>query len=157
MSARENAELARYHVEELWNKHNFDVVDEIYTDDFVIRSLWPNPLLPGGQAGRAGAKAAAKAWVAVFPDMQFSFEHVVADDDGKVVTVHNCTGTDTAGVLGRPATNKHVRATGILVHQMRGGKISNLWTMFDLWACMIQLGHIPAGPPPGAGRPPSGG
>ena len=156
MSAKENAELARYHVEELWNKHNFDVVDEIYTDDFVIRSMWPNPLLPGGQGDRAGAKEAAMRWVDVFPDMHFGWQHVVADEEGKVVTVHNCTGTDTAGVLMRPPTGKKVDVTGILVHQMRDGKISNLWTMFDLWACMIQLGHIPMGPPPQAGGPPQG-
>jgi steroid delta-isomerase-like uncharacterized protein len=156
MSANDNMELARYHVEELWNKHNFDVVDEIYTDDFVIRSLWLNPLLPGGQGDRAGAKTAAQAWAATFPDMKFTFEHVVADDEGKVVTVHTCSGTDTVGVLGRPPTGKHASITGILIHQMRDGKISNLWTMFDLWAVMVQLGHIPMGPPPGAGGPPPG-
>ena len=78
------------------------------------------------------------------PDMHFSIDHVVSDPgNNKVVTIHTCTGTDTGmGIMSRAPTGKSVSITGILVHEMRDGKICKLWTMFDLWAGMTQVGHV---------------
>jgi steroid delta-isomerase-like uncharacterized protein len=153
MSKEQNIEIATRHVEELWNKQNYDVIDELYSEDFVIQSLWPNPLLPGGQGDREGARKAAAGWLGTFPDMHFTLDHVVADDE-KVITVSTCTATDTNGFLGAAPTGKPLEVTGILIHQIQDGKITRLWTMFDLFAGLLQTGKIPGPPPQGAGGPP---
>lgn len=142
MGRQENIELAKRHVEECWNQGKIEVIDEIYSEDFVLRSLWPNPNLPGGQGDREGAKLALQRWLGSFPDMHFSTDHIVADDE-KVITVHTCTATDSEGFMGRPPTNVNFAVNGILIHQMADGKITHIWTMFDMLGILQAVGVAP--------------
>lgn len=146
MSKEDNISLAQYHVDQLWNKGNIDVCDELYADEFVIESMWPNPLLPGGRGDKEGAKRAARRWLDVFPDMVVSFDDVVADET-KAVTVHTCTGTNQGSFMGRPVTGKPVNIRALFIHEIEDGKITHLWTSIDLLGILQQLGFAPTPPP----------
>jgi steroid delta-isomerase-like uncharacterized protein len=150
MGRDENIALVRRHIEEVWNQGKVEACDELYSDDFELRSLWPNPLLPGGKGDREGAKTALQRWLNAFPDMHFTIDHLIADDE-KAVTIHTCSGHQSGDFLGRPPTNLPIEVHGILTHQLAGGKITHLWTMFDLLGALQQLGFAPkpGGPPPG--------
>jgi steroid delta-isomerase-like uncharacterized protein len=154
MGVRENIELAKLHVEECWNKGNIDLIDEIYSQDFELRSLWPNPALPGRKGNRDGAKVALQRWLGSFPDMHFSMDHIVADEE-KVITVHTCTATDSGGFMGRAPSNANFAINGILIHQISDGKITRIWTMFDMLGLLQAIGVAPKPPeePPGEASP----
>ena len=81
--SEENKALVRRELEEVWNKHNLDAIDEIYAPDFVDHSA-----PPGMPNDRAGAKARVGAFLGAFPDFKTTIDILVAEiyGDFNIVT-----------------------------------------------------------------------
>ncbi|HEV8194651.1 MAG TPA: nuclear transport factor 2 family protein, partial [Ktedonobacterales bacterium] len=62
MSTEENKAAERRWYEEVWGKHNLDVVDELVAPDVVEH----NPLFPGQGEGREGYKQILQTAFAAF-------------------------------------------------------------------------------------------
>jgi predicted SnoaL-like aldol condensation-catalyzing enzyme len=75
----QNKDLIRKAVEEIWNKGNFDMLEEMVSDDFVIH--FPREELRGIENIKEFYTELRKA----FPDIRFTIVEQVADED-KVVT-----------------------------------------------------------------------
>ena len=133
-----NKALERREIEEVWNKHNPDAVDEIYAPDLVNHSA-----PPGMPNDRAGMKALVGMYLGAFPDLKVTIDFLVAEGD-KVVNRYTATGTHTGELMGIPATGKRIEMTGIAVVRVAGGKIAELWTESDTMGMMQQLGVVPA-------------
>jgi len=136
--SEENKALVRRELEEVWNKHNLDAIDEIYAPDFVDHSA-----PPGMPNDRAGAKARVGAFLGAFPDFKTTIDILVAEGD-LVVNRSTSTGTHTGELGGIPATGKRITVTSIAIVRVAGGKIAEVWFESDQMGLMQQLGVVPA-------------
>ena len=84
-----NKAVVRRFIEEVQNKKNMDVFDELNADDFVNLSA-----PPGMPTDREGGKMFLRAFVSAFPDSQVRIEDMIAEGD-RVATKKTFTGTHT--------------------------------------------------------------
>jgi steroid delta-isomerase-like uncharacterized protein len=141
--SEQNKMLVTRGIEEVWNRGNYDLVDEFVAGDFVGHSSM------GETHGPEEAKQFWMSLRAAFPDLAFSIEDQIAEGD-KVVTRWSSRATHTSDFRGIPATGKQGHITGITIHRIVNGKVVEGWTNLDELGLMQQLGVIPAPAPAGA-------
>jgi predicted SnoaL-like aldol condensation-catalyzing enzyme len=81
MSTEENKALARRVLEEMFNKGNLDLADEVFAPDYVDH----DPAMPEDIRGPEGFKEYVSIFRTAFPDLHLEIEDQVAEGD-KVVT-----------------------------------------------------------------------
>jgi predicted ester cyclase len=138
MSTEKNKAVVRRFAEEFKNKGNLDIVDELFTDDFVHH--FNDPRLP---KGREGTKLIGRAIFAAFPDVHATIEIMLAEGDW-VAERTTARATHNGEFNGIPATGKQVVWTENHIYRFANGKITEHWPELDLLGLMIQLGAIPA-------------
>src|SRR5215210_3079399 len=97
----QNKKLVRYAVEEVWNKGNYSIADEILSDDFVIHASNLDKEVHGTQGVRQFFTSLRTA----FPDIQFTIIDQVAEGN-KVVTHWITEGTHQGIYEGIAPTGK---------------------------------------------------
>jgi steroid delta-isomerase-like uncharacterized protein len=146
MLSETNKTVSRRLFEEVWNKGNLAVLNELIANDHV--NSGPGTL-PGLPTGPEGAKQFVMMYRNAFPDTHFTIDEQIAEAD-KVVTRWTAHGTHKGELLGIPATGKSSTVTGISVDRIVNGKIVESWGIFDQFGMMQQLGVIPM--PEAAGK-----
>ena len=136
MSANK-ATVERYY-QEAFNQGRMEVLDEIFAGDHVEHDPFP-----GQSQGIEGVRQRVGAIRGAF-NPQFTLESVLDAEDDKVVVRWTNRGIHRAEWFGVPPTGREVVVTGIDVHQLRDGKITEHWDEVDLLGLMMQLGAIPA-------------
>ena len=142
MSTEQNkAIVLRYH-EELFNKGNLSVADEVFDSNYLNTAL-DKIGLPRGPEG-------FKQYVSMirtgFPDFHVTVEDQVAEGDKEVHRV-TARGTHKGDFMDIAPTNKQVEMSAIAVDHISGGKVMETWAEVDMFGMMQQLGVIP---PPGS-------
>ena len=133
-----NKAVARRWVEEIWNKGDISVIDEIVAEDYVDRSP-----VPGRGTDREGLKAGVTEFRAAFPDVHISIDAMIAEGD-KVVMRLIVTGTHTGGdYMGIAPTGRQFKMSAIIISRLVNGKIVEQWENADLLGQLQQLGAIP--------------
>ena len=112
MSVEANKAVAQRYVEEPWNKGNLDVLDELCGSNFNIE----------GFGGVEGLKAAITSYRTSFPDLHFTVEEVIAEED-KVAYRWIARGTHQGAYEGIAPTGKPITATGITILRIVDGKV----------------------------------
>ena len=87
-----NRSVVSRFIEEFKNSANIDIVDELFTPEFVHHL--PDPRLP---PGREGLKLIGQSIVAGFPDVQVTVEDLLSDGD-KVIERGHCQGDAHRGI-----------------------------------------------------------
>jgi steroid delta-isomerase-like uncharacterized protein len=137
MSLEENKTIARRLFEEVMNKGNQAVADELVAAEFVNHD--PGPV---EQPNREGFKQFFVESHATFPDLRYTIEDIVAEGD-KVVVRWTLKGTHK-GQWGPVApTGKQFTTTGVYIFRIANGKLAELWLKWDLWSMAGQLGLLP--------------
>ena len=139
MLTETNKTVSRRFFDEVWNKGNLTVLDEILVKDHVNSGPGTIPGLPNGPEG---SKQFVTAYRNAFPDVHFTIDDQIAEGD-KVMTRWTAQGTHQGELAGLPATGKSSTVTGITVHRLVEGKIAESWGIFDEFGMMQQLGAIP--------------
>jgi steroid delta-isomerase-like uncharacterized protein len=139
MLSETNKAVARRFFDEVWNKGNLAVLNEIIAKDHVSRG--PGTL-PGLPTGPEGTKQLVTVYRNAFPDLRFTIEEQIAEGD-KVVTRWTADGTHQGELAGIPPTNKTSTVTGVAVDRIANGKVVESWGIFDQFGMMQQLGLIP--------------
>ena len=104
MSAEANKAMVRRYIEEVWNRHNIDAVDELVSTDYLNHAASAEH-----QRGFAGAQHVLNWLFAVFPDHRFGIEEAVAD--GETVAVRGtCSGMHQRELWGIPPTRERFAA-----------------------------------------------
>lgn len=138
--------------EEVWDKGDLDVVDEIFHENFVDHGLAPGLTKQGPE----GAKEAVMQFRQAMPDLYLKVDDIIAEGD-KVLTRWTSGGTQTGPLKsGRgeiPASGRVGVVQGMTLNRVEDGKIIEAWDNFDIMGMLQQLGVIPSGPP-GGGKPP---
>ncbi len=135
MSVESNKALVRRFYEEVWNRGNVDVADEIFAKNYTRHDLHPGNALPGP----AGQKKIAADFRAAFPDLHMKIDLIVAEED-LVVARWTTEGTNTAQWGDVPPTGKHARFSGVNIFRVAQGQVVELWNPRDDLGVMQQLG-----------------
>jgi predicted ester cyclase len=135
-----NKSVIRRFVEEVQNKKNWDVYDELNDPEFVNHSA-----PPGIPSDREGGKIYLGAFLNAFPDCRFTVDDMIAEGD-QVVTKKTFTGTHQAEFAGIPPTGKRVTLQFVDIMRVRDGRIVEHWLSMDQLSFMQQLGVIPTSP-----------
>jgi len=85
-----------------------------------------------------------KELVQTFPDLKFTIEEMVAEDD-KVVVRFSATGTHKGQFGALSPTDKQVKMLGYITHRVENGQIIEDWVVRDTYGLLIQLGVINTG------------
>ena len=145
MSVEENKALYRRYVEEVWNKGNLAILDELLAPGFV-RHTANNP---EGVRGPQAFREYVGLFRAAFPDFVAPAEDLFAEGD-RVAYRWVFRGTHRGELLGIRPTNKYVTVPGIVVARIDKGKIAEEWESYDTLGFMQQLGVIPTSAQPTA-------
>jgi steroid delta-isomerase-like uncharacterized protein len=132
--SEENKALARRSWE-IVNQHNPDLIDEMYTPDFV----WHEP--DQDIQGSEEAKQFVSTFFEAFPDLNVTVEDEIAEDD-KIVTRWTIRGTHQGELMGIAPTEKPIELKGITIHRFEGDKIAEEWERYDNLGMMQQLGVV---------------
>lgn len=137
MSVEENKALVRRLVEEVWNKGNMAVADELLATDYVFHH-------PTGQDLHGSEKYKQLVGVvrSAFPDLHFTIDDVVAEGD-KVVYRWSLSATHKGEFRGIQPTGKKVTIWAICIERIADGKFVEAWERYDTLGLMRQLGVIP--------------
>jgi steroid delta-isomerase-like uncharacterized protein len=138
MTAKDNKARSRRFFEEVWNRGNMGVLDELIAPELVDH----DPAAPGLPAGREGFRQ----WVTMvrdaFPDVHFTIDDQIAEGD-RVVTRWTARGTQRGPFLGIPASGKQVTVTGIALARYANGQNTENWVSWDRLGMLQQLGALP--------------
>ncbi len=142
MSTEQNKSVVSRWMDELFNKGNVSINDEILVPDYVNH----DPSLPEDNRSREGFKQFVSMVRSAFPDFQLNCVDQIAEGD-QVVTRFSMGGTHKGEFMGIAPTNKQSQLTGISIERLAGGKVVETWVNWDALGMMQQLGVIP---PPGS-------
>ena len=135
MGVEENRSLVRRFYDQVWNRGNVDVANEVFAPDYVRHDLRRTQALPGG----AGQAKIAADFRGAFPDLRMAVDLVLAEDD-LVAARWTTEGTNTGAWGGRPPTGKHATFSGVNIFRFRDGKVVELWNHRDDLGLAQQLG-----------------
>lgn len=144
MTTENNKALVRRLVEEVFNRRNLSVVDELVSPDFVEHEV-----IPGIPSGREGTRQMFAMVLAAFPDFKGTIDDLIAEGD-KVVLRWTWTGTQQGEFLGLPPSGKRMSIGVIDIIQFSNGKAVAHWGQSDMMGLMQQLGPASGSPPGGA-------
>jgi steroid delta-isomerase-like uncharacterized protein len=137
--SEENKRIDRRLIEEVWNRGNFSIVDEVVASDYLGHSSTP----ADETHGREGYKRFYATLREAFPDFRVTVEDQIAEGD-KVVTRWTARGTHQGEFQGMSPTGKHGAITGITIDRIANGKVVECWTNADDLGMMRLLGVVPA-------------
>jgi len=133
--AADNETIVRRLLEEGWNQHKPNVVDELVASNFVHH----DPASPDTGTGPEGYKRLMNLYLSAFPDSKFTIEDVLSHGD-RAVTRWTARATHKGELNGIPPTNKQVTVTGVEIARISSGKMVESWTQWDALGLMQQLG-----------------
>jgi steroid delta-isomerase-like uncharacterized protein len=135
MPPRENKELVRRFYEEVWNRANFGVADDVFAEDYLRHDLRPSAAAPGPE----GQKQIAADFRGAFPDLRFEVEMIVAEDE-LVAARWTASGTHGGRWGTLEPTGRRATFSGVNIFRFENGKVVELWNHRDDLGLMEQLG-----------------
>lgn len=129
----ENKTIVKHLWEEVWNKRNFSVVDEVYSPDIQYH---------GGSTelnGISELKKLTNTFSKAFHDTKVTLELLFAKND-LVVQKFLFNGIHDGRFEEISPTGKRIKLSGITISRLEQGKIVEEWESFDEVDFMKQLG-----------------
>jgi steroid delta-isomerase-like uncharacterized protein len=136
VSAEQNEATVRTWVEEAWNRGNIEGQAHIFSPSYSWLEL-PAAFGTGSQA----LLAFVRAFRSGFPDLHFTFDDVVTDEN-KVAWRVIGTGTQRGEFMGIPATGKHMSVAATIVSRFENGLWAEDHVSWDQLGMLQQLGVI---------------
>jgi predicted ester cyclase len=122
VSAEENEALVRRYFEEGWVKRNLAAAD-----DFMVPNYVEHQIPDGRLTSRHSLKQLLAMYYKAFPDMKSVLHDIFAQGD-RVMYRWSVNATHLGDWLGIPPTGNHMRATGITIYRIVGGKAVEGWS-----------------------------
>ena len=117
MSAEQNMALVRRLFEEVLNRGNLDIADELLAADFVDHDI-----LPGEEVGVEGFKRVVAEQRALSSDLHFSIEEQIADGDKVVTRVIRSGAHDQKEFRGIAPTGRRITIETVTINRVVEGK-----------------------------------
>lgn len=139
MPNRDNKAVYRQFIEEVANRGNFALADELLADEVIEYEVLPEGLPPNGDGIRQLFKLLRHA----FPDLRITIEDLLNDGD-KVIARVTLRGTHQAEFLGIAATGRRVEYEAIDISRVVDGRIAEHWGIPNYLTLFKQLGILGA-------------
>jgi steroid delta-isomerase-like uncharacterized protein len=132
-----NKNVVRRLFEEVWNKGNLPVADELFAENYSHH----DSSTPEFGRGPASEKKRANLYRTAFPDVRLTVEDIIAE--GETVTARwSCKGTHKGDLSGIAPTGKQFTISGISIASFTNGKMVEGWVNWDALGLMQQLGVV---------------
>ncbi len=132
-----NKFIIRRSFEELWNKGNLSLADDLFTPNYAHH----DPSTPDFGRGPESEKKRATLYRTAFPDLQLTIEDIIAEGQ-TVMARWSCRGTHKGDLSGIAPTGKQVTISGVSVARFTNGKMVEGWVNWDALGLMRQLGVV---------------
>jgi steroid delta-isomerase-like uncharacterized protein len=132
-----NKAIVRRLVEELWNKGNLSVADELFAPNYEHHDA---STLDFGR-GPESEKKRATLYRTAFPDIRLTIEDIIAEGE-TVMTRWSCRGTHKGDLSGIAPTGKQINISGVTIARLANGKLAEGWVNWDALGLMQQLGVV---------------
>ena len=126
MTLEENKAVIHRLYEEMFNQRNLELIDELYSTEFV-----QHPGLPTSPRGPERARRTTSQFLETFPDAQLTIFHMVAEGDMVATRVK-------AEGIHRP-TGKRVTIPFAIFYRLEEGKVVEEWGLTDSGQVQAQL------------------
>lgn len=94
--------------------------------------------------GHAGFSMLIGMFRAAFPDLRFTSEFMIGEDD-LVLSYNRVEGTQTGAFMGIPPSGRKFTVSAADICRFdEEGKITAHWGVFDMLGLMVQLGAVPS-------------
>jgi steroid delta-isomerase-like uncharacterized protein len=123
------------------NAQDYSAFDRLVAPDYLDHDP-----IPGQPPGSAGLAMSYGVWASTFPDIRYTLQDVVAEDD-LVVARGVIEGTNSGPFMGIPPTDRPMRWTATRMFRIGDGRITEGWLNLDMVGLLVQMGVMP--PPPG--------
>ena len=138
MSVEENKAVIRRHVEEVFNRGDLSVADEIISADYVFRGAFAE------YTGPEGFKQLVTTTRTAFPDIHYVIDDMVGEGDILAVR-YTATGTFKGELAGISPTNKRFTRSEAIFYRFKDGKEAEAIPFSDMLTLYQQLGISPPG------------
>lgn len=136
MASEENKAVVRRFVDEVQSKHRMDLVNELFSPEFVDHAV-PQGMAP--QRGTDHFKAFYGGMLRAFPDVRFTIVEQVAEGD-KVATIKTARATHRGEFMGVGPTGNEVELPVVDVFRVAEGKLVEHWGAWDNLSLLQQIG-----------------
>jgi steroid delta-isomerase-like uncharacterized protein len=133
-----NKNAVRRLFEEVWNKGNLPVADEVFAPNYTHHDA----STPDVGRGPESEKKRATLYRTAFPDLRLTIEDIIAEGE-TVMARWSCRGTHKGDLSGIAPTGKQITISGISIARFANGKMVEGWINWDALGLMQQLGVVP--------------
>jgi steroid delta-isomerase-like uncharacterized protein len=133
-----NKAVVRRLFEEVWNKGQLQVADELFTPNYAHH----DSSTPDVGRGPESEKKRATLYRTAFPDLRLTVEDIIAEGE-TVVARWSCRGSHKGELNGIAPQGKQFNITGISIARFTNGKMSEGFVNWDALSLMQQLGVVP--------------
>lgn len=133
----EKKEALRRKLEELNNKYNYSVADELYAEGVIMH-------MPNGQQlvqGPEAVKEMTRMTRVAFPDGEFHIESIISEGD-LVAYRWTARGTHKGEFMNIAPTGRETTVSGINILRLSGDKIVEEWGEWDALGFLQRVGAI---------------
>ncbi|MGC1416135.1 MAG: ester cyclase [Candidatus Acidiferrum sp.] len=136
--SEQNKTNVRRLFEEVWNKGQVAVADELFASTYTHH----DSSTPDLGRGPEGEKKRVALYRNAFPDIRFTVEDMLAEGE-TVVARWSCRGTHKGELNGIAPTGKQFNITGQSIARFTNGKMFEGYVNWDALGLMHQLGVVP--------------
>lgn len=123
-----------------WNAKDPVALAAIHADDSVVHS----PMF-GEVRGRSQIERTYREMFRTFEDWTWESGDLIIDGD-RCAQLFEATAIHSQEMFGVPATHRRFRVQGVLVFELRDGKISSERRLYDFTSLLVQVGVLKAKP-----------
>lgn len=135
--AMDNIGLVRRFIEEVWNKGNLGVIDELVSDKYVA----VQPVV-GEVRGLNALREQVQTFRGAFPDLRLTIEDIGMSGD-RVFLRWTARGTHRGSFMGISPTNNRGEIRGISLDRIAGGKLVEHHESYDSLLLLQIMGAVP--------------
>ncbi len=119
-----NKEIIENYMEQVWNKKNLSIIDDVFAETAVIHS-------PLGQMQASSAMAeTVQKWITAIPNIRVDLLHTAEEND--VVFSHwRAKGTPVKSIKGFEASATPIEYRGVSMYRLKDGKVVEYWAYVE--------------------------
>ncbi len=136
--SEQNKAIVRRLFEELWNKGNLSLADQLFTPNYIHH----DSSSPDFGRGPESERKRATLYRTAFPDLRLTIEDLIAEGD-TVMARWSCHGTHKGDLNGMAPTGKQFTISGVTIARLLNGKLAEGYVNWDALGLMQQLGVVP--------------
>ena len=139
MGIEKNKKTLQRFFEEIHNKANYAILDDIMHDDFNC-----NPWESEKVNGKEALKQTLGYVRSLYPDYQMIIDRMIAEDETVVILTKITGAFSGGGNPNHPSAGKKIDNTVVGVYEFKDGKLISGKAIFDNLVSLHQIGALPS-------------